>query len=605
MAFTTVGSRFPVPRPDELPGPYLAHLDLGKKKVHDHAGSLDLGSTMRPGFASTEPLGGPSQLPRAQGPPIGTYDPKDTIADAPQWFARDIPRVRQPFASSGPRIAPLGPAGAGPDPGTYKLPSAFKKKQRPATASVDGSALPPPRENTVNKRPYKRATSAPSIPGRESHGYENQKGTLGMVKRPAPHPVRTTPARPSLALTSKGSRAAGFGIGSRDKNNPDARRVPSTATSPEPGAYELKKFGEPQFPRGTYPITQTRGTRGQKIRPATAAPGPGAYGYGDVHGTLAEKPGDVQFFKSRTDRFRQHLRRGAAPDPGTYTPKKPAVRTTDLGKGSARPIGPKAKQEPGPGEYSLDLPPPLKNRVPFASTENRFPATRPPISDAPRPPALTEADKLTAEKEPPPPPLIPDPVLPRKNAYDMHGNPLPDWQFRSQLPLDTTLRQHLRHDATKDAFGAHTLKGVGDVTPDVAYCGPGFGCGEAQRPGDRTRAQAPPPGTYTLKRPRPEENVQPFASTESRVDLQVKWAVKKGLSLPPPGTYKVDKAASEWPAASFNTRYREEWREDKTMRVLEPLAAPGWEPETVLDYAATRAFANMDAPVARVHMDPA
>ena len=58
--------------------------------------------------------------------------------------------------------------------------------------------------------------------------------------------------------------------------------------------------------------------------------------------------------------------------------------------------------------------------------------------------------------------------------------------------------------------------------------------------------------------------MQPFASTESRVDLQVKWAVKKGLSLPPPGTYKVDKAASEWPAASFNTRYREEWREDKT-----------------------------------------
>ena len=29
------------------------------------------------------------------------------------------------------------------------------------------------------------------------------------------------------------------------------------------------------------------------------------------------------------------------------------------------------------------------------------------------------------------------------------------------------------------------------------------------------------------------------------------------------------------------------------MRVLEPLAAPGWEPETVLDYAATRAFANI------------
>ena len=27
------------------------------------------------------------------------------------------------------------------------------------------------------------------------------------------------------------------------------------------------------------------------------------YGYGDVHGTLAERPGDEQFFKSRTDRY--------------------------------------------------------------------------------------------------------------------------------------------------------------------------------------------------------------------------------------------------------------------------------------------------------------
>ena len=81
--------------------------------------------------------------------------------------------------------------------------------------------------------------------------------------------------------------------------------------------------------------------------------------------------------------------------------------------------------------------------------------------------------------------------------------------------------------------------------------------------------------------------MQPFASTESRVDLQVKWAVKKGLSLPPPGTYKVDKAASEWPAASFNTRYREEWREDKTQRALEALAPPGREVDTILDYGAT------------------
>merc|ERR1719440_2044659 len=153
-----------------------------------------------------------------------------------------------------------------------------------------------------------------------------------------------SPATPSLALTSKGSRSASFGFGSRDQRNPDARRVPSGVTSPEPGAYAFKQFGEKQFPRGTYAITQTRGNRGQ-ARPASAAPGPGAYGYGDVHGTLTEKQGDVQFFKSGTERFRQHMIRGM-PGPGTYTPKKPRVRTTDLGKGSQRPLGPKAKDAP-------------------------------------------------------------------------------------------------------------------------------------------------------------------------------------------------------------------------------------------------------------------